>query len=214
MAARIVDREEKAGQIVYHATAVFAKKGYNATTIDDIAERAGIGKGTIYEYFRSKQDLFFAVFDAYMTQYFNSLEAQTPGEQSTAEQQLREATAAAFDLGKEVEQLFPLTFEFWAASASSDMRERIRALFREMYSVLRGFFGAMIRRGIERGEFDANVDVDAVTAVLVGSFDGLFLQAWFDRNMNAAQAGNAFLEVLLRGLKAGAPKTMRGGSHA
>ncbi len=32
--------------------------------------------------------------------------------------------------------------------------------------------------------------------------------------MNAAQAGNAFLEVLLRGLKAGAPQSLRGGGHA
>ena len=77
MAPRIVDREEKARQIIHHASVVFARKGYNATKIDDVAASAGIGKGTVYEYFNSKQDLFLAVFDAYIKQYFDALQAQT-----------------------------------------------------------------------------------------------------------------------------------------
>ena len=75
MAARIVDRQEKARQIIQHATAIFAHKGYNATKIDDVAASAGIGKGTVYEYFESKQDLFLAVFDAYMKHYFDAVQA-------------------------------------------------------------------------------------------------------------------------------------------
>ena len=45
---------------------VFARKGYTNARIIEVAEAASVGKGTIYEYFRSKEDLFFAVFEATM----------------------------------------------------------------------------------------------------------------------------------------------------
>lgn len=45
--------------IVAAAVALFREKGYDATSIMDIAERARVGKGTIYQYFKGKEDLFF-----------------------------------------------------------------------------------------------------------------------------------------------------------
>ena len=202
MTARAVDKDHKAKQIIRHATAVFAAHGYNATTIDAIAARAKIGKGTVYQYFNSKRDLFLAVFDNYMQGYLEQLHSQVSDPELSPEQQLRKATRAVFTLGEEVEELFPLVFEFWSASASPETRGQIAGMFRRMYSVFREFFGDMIRRGIERGEFDPAVDIESITAVVVGSFDGLFLQAWFDENMNAMKAGTAFIDVLIRGLKA------------
>ena len=85
------------------------------------------------------------------------------------------------------------------------------------YYVVR-LLGGIIRRGIEEGEFDANINVESVTAVLVGSFDGLFLQAWFDPNMNPLRAGTAFIDVVIRGLETcgrkDENKTRTGGSYA
>src|SRR5258706_9239422 len=51
----------KTRTILRAAAQVFAERGYQAATIDDIAEYAGIAKGTVYLYFRSKHDLFLAV---------------------------------------------------------------------------------------------------------------------------------------------------------
>jgi len=219
MAPRIVDREKKARQIVEQAMFVFARHGYNATTMEAIAEQAGIGKGTLYEYFESKQKLFLACFETYMDQYVEAVEAQaTAVEGGRASDELRRATHAAFALADDVGELFPLTFEFWAASASSQMRSRIMELFRGMYAQARRLLGGIIRRGIEEGEFDANINVESVTAVLVGSFDGLFLQAWFDPNMNPLRAGTAFIDVVIRGLETcgrkDENKTRTGGSYA
>ncbi len=63
--ARKADPEKKAN-IIGAAILVFAQKGYAATRIIDVAREAGIGKGTIYEYFSSKEDLFFSVFQQVM----------------------------------------------------------------------------------------------------------------------------------------------------
>ena len=62
----IVDKKEKRAKILNAAIRVFSKKGRTVTKISDIAEEAGIGKGTIYEYFRSKDEVFSATFNYFM----------------------------------------------------------------------------------------------------------------------------------------------------
>lgn len=44
--------------LLHHAFQVFIQKGFHLTKVDEIAKQAGIGKGTIYEYFSSKEELF------------------------------------------------------------------------------------------------------------------------------------------------------------
>ncbi|MBN2693554.1 TetR/AcrR family transcriptional regulator [bacterium] len=57
MSPKIVDKKAKKKIIMKHAIKIFAEKGYFQTKIIDIAKEAGIGKGTIYEYFRSKEEI-------------------------------------------------------------------------------------------------------------------------------------------------------------
>ena len=56
-------KTKKRDQIIEAAAQVFAQKGYSGAVVADIAVQADIGKGTVYEYFSSKEDLFFAVFE-------------------------------------------------------------------------------------------------------------------------------------------------------
>ncbi|MDO9026766.1 MAG: helix-turn-helix domain-containing protein, partial [bacterium] len=53
----------KRQEILKAAATVFAKRGFQKTLMDDIAGQAGIGKGTIYRYFSSKDDLYFSILD-------------------------------------------------------------------------------------------------------------------------------------------------------
>src|SRR5258706_12398395 len=52
--------EFRCGTILEAARKIFAKKGYEAATVDDVAEAAGVAKGTLYLYFRSKRELYLA----------------------------------------------------------------------------------------------------------------------------------------------------------
>lgn len=49
---------ERPGEILEAAQAVFAEKGFTATKLEDIARRAGVSKGTLYIYYKTKEDLF------------------------------------------------------------------------------------------------------------------------------------------------------------
>src|ERR1700752_4478168 len=61
MAIRTRRKDARPGEIIAAALASFAERGYAATKLEDVAAAAGIGKGTIYLYFPTKEDLFRAV---------------------------------------------------------------------------------------------------------------------------------------------------------
>ena len=66
MAPIIVDKELKKQDILVAALKVFARQGIAKTKMIDIAIEAGIGKGTIYEYFRSKEEVIRESFQAFL----------------------------------------------------------------------------------------------------------------------------------------------------
>jgi AcrR family transcriptional regulator len=57
-------KEKAKDKIVEAALEVFSKKGYHDATMDDIAERIGVSKGALYQYFKSKEDLYRAILTA------------------------------------------------------------------------------------------------------------------------------------------------------
>src|SRR5256885_17006322 len=60
---RRLSRDERRAQILDAAAGVFAERGYEATSIDEVAEAAGISKPVIYDHFDSKKDLHIALID-------------------------------------------------------------------------------------------------------------------------------------------------------
>ena len=63
---RSIDKQAKKQDIIKAAMKVFAQKGFANTKMADVAEMANIGKGTIYEYFKSKEEIFEFVFSHFM----------------------------------------------------------------------------------------------------------------------------------------------------
>ena len=170
--------------------------------MDAIAERAGIGKGTLYEYFRNKQDLFFAVFDDYIGSMARLARQSVEVPSAAAATQIQQAIHTILAMSAEARDLFPLVFEFWSASASPDREARVATMFRECYAEFRKLLAGQIHKGQQNGEFDSAADASRIAAVLVGALDGLFLQAWFDPKLDPVSMGDDFVAVLLRGLAA------------
>jgi TetR/AcrR family fatty acid metabolism transcriptional regulator len=67
--------EERKAQIIRAAEECFMKKGFHKTTIDDIARKANLAKGTIYLYFKDKEDIFIAFYWALTRQYSKEMSA-------------------------------------------------------------------------------------------------------------------------------------------
>ena len=106
---------ERRTQIIEAALACFTRMGYNNTTMDDIVAESGLSKGTLYWYFKSKDDLFAAAIMSLLMDVGQETVAAL--EQSmTASDKLRALARAMVNFCKEAEGFFSLFLEFWASS--------------------------------------------------------------------------------------------------
>jgi AcrR family transcriptional regulator len=143
-------KEERAPEILEAALACFAEKGFAGTRMDDIASRAGITKGTIYLYFKSKEELFKALARQSIGERIAAITPQLEGADGPAAEQLRFVLTTLGHFASTSDRVvlprvllaeagnFPELAEFWR---------------KEIIDRGLGLFAMIIKRGIARGEF-------------------------------------------------------------
>ena len=203
MSTNIRSRGNKKDRIIEAAAQVFARSGYSNASVASIARQADIGKGTVYEYFQSKEDLFFAVFEWFQKKTEKAAVVGISDLGGGAADRLQALNDSLMGVWDEIKEVFALVMEFWAASSSSTgMRQRLKGAFKQLYDDYRRIVSALIKDGIKSGEFRSDVKPEPVAAALVGTWDALFLQAWFDESFDPAATAKDFMDTLLHGLAA------------
>jgi len=82
-------KEDRPQEITEAALAAFADKGYAATKVDEVAKRAGVSKGLLYLYFKTKEDLFKAVIRSFVVPKIDELTAIIDSSELSSEEFLR-----------------------------------------------------------------------------------------------------------------------------
>lgn len=82
-------KEDRPQEITEAALAAFAEKGYAATRVDEVAKRAGVSKGLLYLYFKTKEDLFKAVIRSFVVPKIDELAAVIESSELSSEEFLR-----------------------------------------------------------------------------------------------------------------------------
>ncbi|MDH4048758.1 MAG: TetR/AcrR family transcriptional regulator [Gammaproteobacteria bacterium] len=82
-------KEDRPAEITAAALAEFSDKGYDAARVDDVAKRAGVSKGLLYLYFRTKEELFKAVVRSFVSPRIQALENGIRDTELSAEAFLR-----------------------------------------------------------------------------------------------------------------------------
>ena len=82
-------KEDRPQEITEAALAAFAEKGYAATKVDEVAKRAGVSKGLLYLYFKTKEDLFKAVIRSFVVPKIDELTAIIDSSELSSEEFLR-----------------------------------------------------------------------------------------------------------------------------
>jgi AcrR family transcriptional regulator len=188
-------REERRRQILEAALSVFAKKGYHATNVSDVAAQAGVSQGTIYWYFDSKDELFQAAtlfaFEDFGEAALGGLE-QYP----TATEKLRSLALAMEEFADVAEGLFMLFLGYWAAS---DRKEEGTQVWMDLLREFKDIVAGIIEEGVRSGEFKP-VDAEALVWALLAAYDGLAAYDMFMPEMDLKRVNKAFVETLLNGL--------------
>ncbi len=187
--------EERRAQIIEAALACFTRKGYNNTTMDDIVTESGLSKGSLYWYFKSKDELFaqamLSVFMGLGQEAFTGLEQCT-----TASDKLRVIAQVTAGISKQIEGFFGLFLEFWASSAQ---REEVGQVWVGMLVEFKIMLVDIVKEGISSGEFKP-VDAEALVWALLAAYDGLAAYDMLIPDLDLDRACEVFTETILSGL--------------
>ena len=108
-AGRRLTAEERRRQLFDVALALFAERGYAATTMDEIAEVAGVTKPLVYQHFDSKRALYLELMNVFSLELVNRIVAATAGA-AGPRQQVEQGFAAYFGVMVDNEQAFRLLY--------------------------------------------------------------------------------------------------------
>ncbi|WP_223638907.1 TetR/AcrR family transcriptional regulator [Corallococcus sp. EGB] len=150
----------------------FWSKGYAATSMDDLMQATGLGKGSLYGAFGDKHQLFLKVFDAYCVSSLESVKKTLEGPDAGALERLRRfmlgaATASAAPANRRGCLLARGTSEL----ASQDAQVADRAL--ETFQGLEAAFVRCLEQARAHGDLAAHADPRRWGAMLLAVFRGL-----------------------------------------
>ena len=182
---KIVDRAEKTRTIATAALALFAQKGFAATRVGQIARRAGIGKGTLYEYFDTKTDIFVAAILEWMAQLEKSFQKQLididdPVERLYAFAEMNVALVDPIDPATA-----RLSIEILQHTILQDgVLFRRRHLMKEMHTGMRRIVVNILLDGISKGIFRPEIarDAEKIAINFLGYLDGISLHSIMSEN--------------------------------
>lgn len=182
-------------RIIDTASALYAKKGYTATSIEEIAETAGVSLPVTYHYVKRKSEIMRMIMEDLLSSFQESLTSQI-GSIHEPEEKL---AAAMILYSKAVERQKEKILLVYQKSGSldADSKARIMQLEVEVSTI----FGRIIQEGIEKGVFE-KVDVDLMAFNIIMMAHMWILKKWhFHRRFDLNQYIDSQLLTLIKGLR-------------
>jgi AcrR family transcriptional regulator len=186
--------EETQAKIMEASIKLFSARGYNAASVDDICQEAGISKGAFYHHFASKQALFLTLLDGWLEAIDHAIEAS---KEKTAPETFMQMTEAFPFIFETASESTPMFLEFWLqASRDKKIWEASVAPYRRYHK----YFTSLIKKGVEEGSF-VEVDPDLASRMIVSTAMGLFLQSLLDpKGANWAKVARDSTNLLVNSL--------------
>lgn len=185
--------EERRAEIIAAARELFDTQGYEKTTMRHVMERLGIAKGTIYHYFRSKEELLEMVVSETVDEIAVMLEQFVESAEGNALETLQQLIAA----GNVEEESAPI-LEGLHDPANTGMHTRQLA---ETITKLAPFYGSVIEQGVAEGVFQTEHPLEAAEMILtaVQFLTDMGIYPWTPEVlMRRALAFPALIEALLQ----------------
>ncbi|MEX2247919.1 MAG: TetR/AcrR family transcriptional regulator [Dehalococcoidia bacterium] len=159
-----IDSSEKREAILDAALSLFAERTFNGTPVPLIAERAGVGAGTIYRYFESKEALVNAVYRRWKSELKRRLVDHAP-KGATPREEFRHWWRALWSFAQE----YPEAFTFLETHHHAAYLD---AESRAVGAAINEGARALVRRGQRAGGMRRS-DADLLIAMVFGAFTGL-----------------------------------------
>lgn len=155
-------KEERRIEILQAAGRVFYLKGFEGTKIEDVAREAGIGKGTVYEYFDSKQQLFDEMVSYTREQHLNNIKVTLQAEGTFRDKFLALARYQTEMVSRHIHV-------FNAMACSKVMAREMGALFLEQNIRVGEIMKRLVMEAITKDELRSDINPELAAAVIMGT---------------------------------------------
>ena len=188
---------DKHQQIIEAAVRIFARNGYYNSRVSDIAKEAGIASGTIYLYFKTKDEILVTLFREKMAEFVATV---------------RKAIAAEPDAVAKLRCLIALHFKL--LEDHSEMAEVVQVELRQGQKFFRGasanevsgyfdLISSVLEEGMAAGMFRSDLPVKTVRKVLFGAMDQMATSCVLGkRGYKLSETAEAVADIFLKGLAA------------
>ncbi|MEC1613111.1 fatty acid metabolism transcriptional regulator FadR [Bacillus mojavensis] len=182
-------------QIIDAAVEVIAENGYHQSQVSKIAKQAGVADGTIYLYFKNKEDILISLFKEKMGQFIERMEEDIK-EKATAKEKLALVISKHFSLLAGDHNLAIVT-QLELRQSNLELRQKINEILKGYLNIL----DSILTEGIQSGELKEGLDVRLARQMVFGTIDET-VTTWVmnDQKYDLAALSDSVLELLVSGI--------------
>ncbi|MCM3157567.1 MULTISPECIES: fatty acid metabolism transcriptional regulator FadR [Bacillus subtilis group] len=182
-------------QIIDAAVEVIAENGYHQSQVSKIAKQAGVADGTIYLYFKNKEDILISLFKEKMGQFIERMEEDIK-EKATAKEKLALVISKHFSLLAGDHNLAIVT-QLELRQSNLELRQKINEILKGYLNIL----DSILTEGIQSGELKEGLDVRLARQMIFGTIDET-VTTWVmnDQKYDLAALSDSVLELLVSGI--------------
>jgi AcrR family transcriptional regulator len=201
MPPRLTRKEKQAHTrscLMKSAAKVFARRGLQQASIDEVAGEAGYTKGAFYANFKSKEELFLAMLDERFAERLEQIELAAASD-ADLDSQVRQASADFTEYISADPEWQRLFFEFSAyAARNEDFRQELVTRYR----ALRERIAEVYARAAEQAGVEPPIPVDQVAVMTFAMANGIALEKLLEPETVSDDAYGTMLAIFFRGLAA------------
>ena len=184
-------------QIIDAAVIAIAESGYHQAQVSKIAKQAGVADGTIYLYFKNKEDILISLFEEKMSVFVDNLKLIIKDENSASEK-LGQMIENHFQVLANDRHLATVT-QLELRQSNKEIRLKINAILKEYLKMI----DQIIIEGMVSGEFKPSMDVRIARQMVFGTIDEISTTWVMNENRyNLMDQAPKVKEMLLNGVKA------------
>ncbi|ASK64411.1 TetR family transcriptional regulator [Virgibacillus phasianinus] len=185
----------KYNQIIEAAVEVIAENGYHASQVSKIAKKAGVADGTIYLYFKNKEDILVSLFEVKMGQFIEQI-AQSINEKQHVSDKLYALIEMHFRQFAKDHHLAVVT-QLELRQSNSELRWKINEVLKPYLSEI----DLVIKEGIDDGSFRGDLNLPLVRQMIFGTLDEVVTN-WVmnEQRYNLLAQASAVHALIINGL--------------
>jgi len=201
------ERESRRSAILKAARKLFFDRGFKNVTVDNIAAKAEVSKGSVYLYFKSKEEIYTQILINDSINSFQDLEKKFSAKDAPAEELLLAFADSYIDYFLNENELFRILMTFMLHADDMILTDEQNAQLLQSTNDNIKFVSEILQKGVDAGEFSPIINIKQAQNAIWGLLNGiislfLFMGKPDRRSERIHSTAKDSLKILIKGLKA------------